>query len=98
MQLHTKITKKTTKIGTQIRINRTVDIDRYLLLAKQKYKVLDDNEIIKMWISKGISDDFDGGLDSNLLAKQAVATFAKDEGDQDDSVNYNSGNVKQINW
>jgi hypothetical protein len=47
----------------------------YLDLAKKKYKVLDDNEIIKIWIGKGINEDFGDDSEVDLLAKQALNVF-----------------------
>jgi hypothetical protein len=90
--LNTKI-KKTSFSNSQIRINRTATIKMYLDLAKKKYKVLDDNEIIKIWIGKGINDS-----EVDLLAKQALNVFTKNEDDQDSKANYNNKNLKKVTW
>jgi hypothetical protein len=89
--------KKISK-NSQIRINRTDTIKMYLKLAKEKYKVLDDNEIIKIWIGKGINEDFGDESEANLLAKKALDTFIKDEDDQDNKTNYNSKKLKKVSW
>jgi hypothetical protein len=70
----------------------------YLDLAKKKYKVLDDNEIIKIWIGKGINEDFGDDSEVDLLAKQALNVFTKNEDDQDSKANYNNKNLKKVTW
>jgi hypothetical protein len=87
---------KIAKVSPQIRINRNSTIEMYLNLARQKYKVLDDNEIIKIWIGKGISQDFEKSEDSLILAKQAATIFSTNEDDQDTKMNYNPQKLKQF--
>jgi hypothetical protein len=53
---------KTNKIG-QIRINRTSAIEKVLEQGRMRYKLLDDNEILKIYIGRGAELDEQSDLD-----------------------------------
>ena len=51
------VTKPKQKINSQIRINRTTAIEKILENGRLKYKLLDDNEILKIYIGRGAELD-----------------------------------------
>ncbi len=51
------VTNPKQKINSQIRINRTTAIEKILENGRLKYKLLDDNEILKIYIGRGAELD-----------------------------------------
>ena len=94
-------TKSLTKY-TQIRINKTPQIELILANMKSKYSLFDENEIIKLLINSGyqkytpnnIIDYTD--ISNGDLTLHNLKSMSHNEPDEDNLVNID--NTKPINW
>ena len=94
-------TKSLTKY-TQIRINKTPQLELILANMKSKYSLFDENEIIKLLINSGyqkytpnnIIDYTD--ISNGDLTLHNLKSMSHNEPDEDNLVNID--NTKPINW
>lgn len=90
-----------TKTKSKISLKKTLMLDWYLQLAKQKYPALKnqtDEVILKFWINKGVEKELSEDLENQILAKQAGHIWTKDEGDQEENLNYNPKKIQKLDW
>lgn len=94
----TKIKKSSAKTNSQIRINRTPIIDTLLARGRKKYKLLDDNEILKIYIGLGAEQDLHIDIDQINFDMSGQKSFLPAGDDEDFSQLYNQQKKKKINW
>ena len=87
---------------TQIRINKTPQLELILANMKSKYSLFDENEIIKLLINSGYQKytpnntiDYTDISNSDLTLHN-LKSMNNDEPDEDNLVNVD--NTKPINW
>ena len=96
----TKVSTKDTQKSYQIRVNITPELYKEIQKTKNnEFRFLDDAEIIKIFLSRGVGHNLDyTDISDEDLTKITAHSFVVDEDFNNEPMLYDPNSTKLINW